>query len=504
MGPTYLKQRRCETAARSEAREHSRFPVNGEDGGRKNRPLRSTSLVAASYAGSDLPTGAPPNSETTMTPAPPSSARYTLFVLFLINFLNFFDRILPAIVAEPLRKEFQLDDTMLGLLGTAFILVYAIAGLPLGRLSDRVRRTRVIAAGVFTWSVMTAATAGAWNLASLFVARLGVGIGEASAAPAANSLIGDLYPPERRARAFGLFMLGLPVGSLACYALGGYVAQRYGWRAPFLLAALPGLLAAAMMLGLRDPVRGAKESYATDTLLAVDRPYRRVLAIPTLWWIIASGATINFAAYSVGNFLPALLSRFHHASMTEAGLASSIALGASGLIGLTVGGWFADRLHARFSRGRLLYGALSMLAAAPMLWLGLTRPAGDVLGTTAFIGIGWLLYFQYYVSVYSSIQDVVEPRLRATAMSVYFFFQYILGAGFGTTVTGLFSDQHAKALLVASGGDVMTEAFRAIGLQWALTQLVPLMFALTGIALCFAAWTSLRDAARVRSAAAAC
>ena len=285
-------------------------------------------MVAASYAGSDLPTGAPPNSETTMTPAPPSSARYTLFVLFLINFLNFFDRILPAIVAEPLRKEFQLDDTMLGLLGTAFILVYAIAGLPLGRLSDRVRRTRVIAAGVFTWSVMTAATAGAWNLASLFVARLGVGIGEASAAPAANSLIGDLYPPERRARAFGLFMLGLPVGSLACYALGGYVAQRYGWRAPFLLAALPGLLAAAMMLGLRDPVRGAKESYATDTLLAVDRPYRRVLAIPTLWWIIASGATINFAAYSVGNFLPALLSRFHHASMTEAGLASSIALGA--------------------------------------------------------------------------------------------------------------------------------------------------------------------------------
>lgn len=438
-----------------------------------------------------------------MTAPAQSSARYTLFVLFLINFLNFFDRILPAIVAEPLRKEFNLDDTMLGLIGTAFILVYAIAGLPLGRLSDRVRRTRVIAAGVFTWSLMTAATAGAWNLATLFVARLGVGIGEASAAPAANSLIGDLYPAERRARAFGLFMLGLPVGSLACYSLGGYLAQHYGWRTPFLVAAVPGLIVAAMMLAVRDPVRGSKESYVVDTAAVIDRPYRRVLGIPTLWWIIVSGATINFAAYSLGNFLPALLARFHHASIAQAGIASAIALGASGLVGLTLGGVIADRLHVRYRRGRLVYGAMAMLVAAPMLWLGLTRPAGDIVGTTAFIGLGWLMYFQYYVTVYSSIQDVVEPRLRATAMSVYFFFQYVLGAGFGTTVTGMFSDHHARSLLAAAGGDVMTDVFRALGLQWALTQLVPLMFVLTGIALCFAAWTSLRDGARVRAAAGA-
>jgi predicted MFS family arabinose efflux permease len=437
-------------------------------------------------------------SDSTTQPALPSAARYTLFVLFLINFLNFFDRILPAIVAEPLRREFHLDDTMLGLIGTAFILVYAIAGLPLGRLSDRVRRSRVIAAGVFTWSLMTAATAGAWNLASLFAARLGVGIGEASAAPAANSLIGDLFPAERRARAFGVFMLGLPVGSLACYALGGYLAQRYGWRAPFVVAAIPGLIVAAMMLGVRDPVRGAREAYAIDASAPVARPYRRVLAIPTLWWIIVSGATVNFAAYSLGNFLPALLARFHHASIAQAGVASALALGASGLIGLTAGGAVADRLHLRFARGRLLYGALAMLLAAPMLWLGLTRPAGDIVGTTAFIGIGWLLYFQYYVTVYPSIQDVVEPRLRATAMSVYFFFQYVLGAGFGTTITGLFSDRHANGLLAAAGGGDMTDALRARGLQWALTQLVPVMFALTGIALCFAARSLLRDAARVR------
>ena len=177
-----------------------------------------------------------------MKPLPPSSARYTLFVLFLINFLNFFDRNLPAITAEPLRREFGLNDTMLGLLATAFVLVYALAGLPLGRLSDRVQRSRVLAGGVFVWSLFTAAAGMAWNVATLLVSRIGVGIGEASCAPAANAIIGDLYESKKRARAIGLFMLGLPVGSLACFALGGYFTQVYGCRAMYLLAAVPGAI----------------------------------------------------------------------------------------------------------------------------------------------------------------------------------------------------------------------------------------------------------------------
>lgn len=438
-----------------------------------------------------------------MKPLPPSSARYTLFVLFLINFLNFFDRNLPAITAEPLRREFGLNDTMLGLLATAFVLVYALAGLPLGRLSDRVQRSRVLAGGVFVWSLFTAAAGMAWNVATLLVSRIGVGIGEASCAPAANAIIGDLYESKKRARAIGLFMLGLPVGSLACFALGGYFTQVYGWRAMYLLAAVPGLIVAVMAWRLRDPVRGAKEAVAVDADQVIDRPYRRVMAIPTLWWIIFSGATINFAAYSLGNFLPALLARFHGASITQAGISAAIALGATGLVGLVAGGWIADGLHTRFRRGRLIYGALAMLLSAPLLWIGLTRPAGDITGVTVFVGLGWMLYFQYYVSVYASIQDVVRPQLRATAMSVYFFFQYILGAAFGTTITGYFSDRHAAGLLAAAGGTEMTDAFRAIGLQWSLANLVPLMMALTGLALCFAAWRSLRDGERMRAELAA-
>jgi predicted MFS family arabinose efflux permease len=425
-----------------------------------------------------------------------TSATTTLVMLFLINFLNFFDRSIPAVVLEPIRAEFNLDDTMLGLLGTAFTLIYALAGLPLGRLADKMKRTHVLSAGVFVWSLMTAASGMAWNFVSFLLIRLGVGIGEASCAPASNSMIGDLYPSKQRARALGLFMLGLPLGNLACFSLVGYWAQQYGWRVPFLIAAVPGVVLSLAVLFLREPVRGSQESYRVDPALT-EKPYRRLLSIPTLWFIIFSGAAFNFAAYALGTFLPSLMVRYHHTNVAQAGMVAAIVLGATGLVGLTLGGWVADRLHQAFPRGRLMLGAVSMLVAAPLLWLGLTRPAGDVTGTTALLSAGWLLYFMYFVTVYASVQDVVAPRLRATAMSVYFFFQYILGAGFGTVVTGALSDWYARSALQAAGGGEMTAAFRALGLQQAMSVVVPLCMLVTGVALWFAARSFVADAARV-------
>ncbi|HEU4538897.1 MAG TPA: MFS transporter [Polyangiaceae bacterium] len=430
-----------------------------------------------------------------------AGVRYTLWLLFLINFLNFFDRTIPAVVLEPLRKEFALDDTALGLLGTSFTLVYALAGLPLGRLADRWRRTRVLAGGVFAWSLMTAASGVAWSFFSFFAIRLGVGVGEASCAPAANSMIGDMYPSRQRARALGLFMLGLPLGSLACFSLVGQLAQKYGWRTPFLLASAPGFVVALLILACREPARGSQEAYDVDPRGPPERPYRQVLAVPTLWWIILSGASVNFAAYALSTFLPALLVRYHHASVARAGGASAIVLGVSGLVGLSFGGWVADRLHGAFPRGRLLLGAYSLLLAAPLLWLGLGRPAGDVAGATALLAFGWLLYFMYFVTVYASVQDVVGPRLRATAMSVYFFFQYVLGAGFGTVVTGALSDHFAKRAMRAAGADQLTEAMRATGLQESLVLVIPLAILLTGVALWFAAGRFVADAARASAGA---
>lgn len=421
-------------------------------------------------------------------------AGYTLFVLFLINFLNFFDRALPGVVLEPLRKEFGLSDTMSGALGTAFILVYAIAGIPLGRLADRIRRGRILGAGVAAWSFFTALAAWVTSFPGLVISRLGVGIGEASCAPAANSLIGDLYPSHRRARALGLFMLGLPIGSLACFALGGWLAQQYGWRMPFLLAMVPGLIVAILAWRLPEPARGQQETRAAR--MEGGNPFLKILSIQTFWWIIISGAAINFAAYALNTFLPALLVRVHGLNLAQAGGISSLVLGATGLIGLTLGGVLADKLHQAFPRGRLLFGAAALLIAAPLLWLGLSQPKGAVTLLTVLLCSGWLLYFLYFVTVYPAIQDVVDARLRATAMAVYFFFQYVLGGAVGSLVVGALSDHYARAAMLAAGASETSPAFIAQGLQQSLSLGVPAAIAVTGFVLLLAAKSFVKDASR--------
>lgn len=421
-------------------------------------------------------------------------AGYTLFVLFLINFLNFFDRFLPGVVLEPIRKEFGLTDTMSGALGTAFILIYAVAGIPLGRLADRMQRTRILGVGVAAWSLATAASGMVSNFMGLLFARLAVGVGEATCAPAGNSMIGDLYPSHRRARALGLFMLGLPLGSLACFALGGWIAQHYGWRAAFFIAAAPGLIVAVMAWRLVEPVRGTQDKAASAPLAG--NAFKQILSIETVWWIIASGAAINFAAYSLNSFLPALLVRLHGLNLAQAGVVSSLVLGATGLVGLTLGGVLADKLHQRHPRGRLLLGAIALLVAAPLLWLGLNQAPGAVLALGLLVGTGWLLYFLYYVTVYAALQDVVDARLRATAMAVYFFFQYVLGGAVGSLVTGAMSDHYAKAAMQAAKATEMAPAFIAQGLQQSLALGVPLAIAVTGLAVLMASRSFVKDVAR--------
>ncbi len=177
-----------------------------------------------------------------------------LALLFLANLLNFFDRTIPAILNEPIRLEWGLNDFQLGIIAAAFTVIYAIAGLPLGRLADRGSRRKVIGWGVALWSAFTAANAFAWSFGSFLVARMGVGVGEASYAPASSSLIGDLFPAERRSRALGIFMLGLPVGLMAAFFTVGPLVAAFGdWRAPFVVAAVPGFVVAALFFLIREP-----------------------------------------------------------------------------------------------------------------------------------------------------------------------------------------------------------------------------------------------------------
>ena len=155
--------------------------------------------------------------------------------------MNFFDRQIGGALAEPIRKEWNLSDGALGALGTAFTLLYAFVGIPLGRLSDRSSRKRILSVAVLVWSALTSLSAVTRSFWQMFATRLGVGVGEAACAPAATSLIGDLYPPARRARALSIFMLGLPIGIALSYLVSSFVAHTWGWRAAFFVAGIPGV-----------------------------------------------------------------------------------------------------------------------------------------------------------------------------------------------------------------------------------------------------------------------
>jgi len=422
-----------------------------------------------------------------------------LFFLFFINLLNFVDRTIPAVVMEPIRKEFDLNDSQLGLLGTVFTLVYAFAGLPLGLLADRWYRKYVLIGGVTIWSAFTALSGMASSFTSFLWIRLGVGVGEASCAPAAVSMIADMFPKEKRGRAMGIFMLGLPLGVLVSFLVIGKIAAVTGsWRTPFIVAALPGFLMAIVFIFVREPVRGAQESYATLKDQVVEQPFKKVLAIKTIWWISFSGVALNMASYGTIFFFKAMLERYYHQEPLAAGKISGVVLGFAGIIAMTAGAYLADVAQKRSANGRLKLGTYCLLVSGFLVLLALLQPPGSgMLLFTLLYGSGWALFYMYYASIYTAVQDVVEPRLRATAMSIYFAAQYLLGAAFGSLLVGGLSDMFTKKAMLAANATVLTDEFRGIGLHTAMYS-VPVMLLVTGLMMWGASRTYLVDVEKVK------
>jgi predicted MFS family arabinose efflux permease len=409
-------------------------------------------------------------------------ARYALFVLFAINMMNFFDRQIIASVSQPIIKEWGLTDTQMGKIGFAFIIIYAVVGLPFGVWADRGSRPKLLAFAVTVWSLFTAASGMAWSYGSMFLARMGVGVGEAGCSPAGNSLIGDLYPASKRGKAIAIFMLGLPIGIFLSNMFSGVIAKAYGWRTTFLMATIPGLLLAALALKIKEPMRGASEAAPSDghtrSLGEFILRYLRVLATPTMWWIILSGALHNFNAYTVNSFIPLYLGRHHGLDIRDANLIAAVVLGAVGVVGLIVGGWMADWSRKRGPRGRMVVAAMALLISTPCVYLAIEQPKGSLINFMGLMGFGWMLIYVYYVTVYPAILDVVEPSLRGSAMALYFFGMYFLGGAYGTWITGALSDHFAREAMLAAGASTL-EPFRAIGLQKAFYAVPLVSLALT-------------------------
>ena len=427
---------------------------------------------------------------------------WALMVLFAINMMNFFDRQILGAVGEQIRHEWSLSDTALGVLGTAFTVLYALVGLPLGRLADTQSRTQILSVGVFVWSLLTAASGACTSFAQLFVVRLGVGLGEASCAPAASSLIGDMYPASKRSNALSVFMLGLPIGIALSFLVGGYIAKNYGWQQAFFVAAIPGFLCAVAAWFLREPLRGASETHAIGAAKREGSPIKLVLSIPSIWPIVASGALHNFNMYAIGAFIAPLIIRYHKVDIAEAGYYSMVIYGFSGIPGLIFGGMLADRLTKRWAGGRMVLSAVMFFIAVPLSYLALQAAPGEKMAFAVPLGLAVAAMYVYYSTTYSTIQDLVEPSLRGMAMAVYFCAMYLFGASLGPILMGMLSDHYTLAAAAAAGVTATTpaalEPFKGGGLHTAMFVIPILNLALTGCML-IAAKTVPRDIAKMQA-----
>lgn len=431
-----------------------------------------------------------------------SAVWYALFVLFAINTMNFFDRQILGAVGEPIRKEFGLSDASLGALGTAFTILYAFVGIPFGRLADRIGRKKILSIGVFVWSLLTVGSGLANNFWQIFALRLGVGVGEASCAPAASSLIGDLFPASWRAKALAIFMLGLPVGVALSFAVSGTIAKEYGWRAAFFVAGIPGILCAIAVLFIKEPTRGAAETHLIGGQKRSGSPYKLILASPTMRWLILSGAVHNFNMYAIGAFITPFLMRYHGADIQQANLISMLVYGVMGAPGLLIGGFVGDAMLKKRRDGRMLLATAAIALSIPLLYFALNQPRGAMTWFLILMGAGVAVIYFYYSTVYSTIQDIVEPGLRGTAMSIYFLAMYVLGASIGPYATGILSDFFTKrAAQIAGISDVSQtalEPFRAEGLHTAM-YLIPILSVVLTLILFAASRTVTKDIEKIQS-----
>ncbi|MGI9054675.1 MAG: spinster family MFS transporter [Pyrinomonadaceae bacterium] len=430
------------------------------------------------------------------------AAYYALAVLFVINALNFFDRQIIGAVGEPIRVEFGLSDSALGALNTAFTLLYAFVGLPLGKLADKYSRKKILAVGVFVWSLMTAASGLARNFWQIFALRLGVGAGDATCAPAAGSLTDDLFPSDKRGKAMSIFMLGLPVGLALSFAVSGAVAKEYGWRAAFFVAGLPGLLCVLLVLFIREPKRGAVETIDVGGKKREGSTVKLILKSPTMIWLILSGALHNFNMYALGGFITPYLMRHHDLDIAQANYVATIIYGLLSAPGLLLGGFIGDWAKRKRADGALLIATFAILLSIPFYFFSIGIAAGEYVTFAALIGTSVALMYFYYSIVYATIADVTEPASRGTAMAVYFLAMYLLGASLGPYIIGLISDHFTTQAAIAAGITEFTaktlEPFRGAGLRSAM-YLVPILSTALMLVLFAASRTVKKDVEKIQN-----
>jgi MFS family permease len=385
-----------------------------------------------------------------------------LALLVSVGIAGWVDRNLLAALLQSIKLELTLSDTELGLLGgAAFGVFYATLGLPVAWLADRFERRSLIAVSVGLWSLMTAACGLASGFAGLFLARIGVGVGEAGGSPPSQSLVSDYFAAERRARAFGVLYLQIPLGFVVGYGLGGWLDGLVGWRLTFLLVGSPGLaLALLVRLTLREPPRGHTDvardpDVQTPSLAAAIRFF---VTHPALRYLPLAGAAHGIGAFAAALWLPAYFVRTFAVTGATAGAWLALAYGCGGVLGVLCGGQIADALVRTTHDARWYAWACSLAIAATLPCTALVYLAETPSVAVAALVVATLLGHLFLAPVAALLQNLAGVRRRARVAAFYLFLVNLVSMTVGPTAVGFASDRFAASL----GNDALRYALLVI------------------------------------------
>jgi MFS family permease len=369
---------------------------------------------------------------------PPVRRYYVLALLTTVYALNFLDRTIFNVLIEPIKKEFTLSDTTMGLLaGFGFVLFYSLLGIPIARVADRLSRRNIVALAFAFWSAMTFLCGMASSVATLAVARVGVGIGESAGTPASQSMIADLFDKNERPRALGIYAIGTYLGVFLGYFIGGYINQHYGWRTAFFSAGLPGIaLAAILWLTIAEPKRSANAEIFTPEPIG---PTLGFLASQRSFVIVLVGFCLTtYTNYATAAWIPPFMARVHHLSSAEIGTYAGTFKGLFGMAGTLVGGLLVAQISRRDDRWKLWAPAITSGLAGPAFALCMLTP--DFATMIAALAATSFLVGFHLGPIFAIAQTVARPSMRALASAIILLTATCFGQGVGPLAVGMIND----------------------------------------------------------------
>lgn len=412
-----------------------------------------------------------------MTPQSPVSLPgrgLMMTMLVIVYTLNFIDRQIIGILAEPIKLELGLSDAELGWMGgTAFALFYTLLAIPIAMLADRRNRSWIITIGLTLWSLATAVCGMAQNFWQLFLARMSVGVGEAAGVAPAYSLISDYYPPERRSRALAIFSLGIPLGSAFGVLFGGLIAANIDWRYAFLIIGFAGVVFAPVFKWIvRDPGHGRFDEAPRCAAPPLGLVFRTIASKPAFWLLGFGAGTASLVSYGLAFWIPSFLARSYGLELEERSWLFAAILLVGGAAGIWFGGVAGDRLGNVHPRGYALVPAVAFAVTLPAYLLAFST---ESLVTSSLIfllptalGLTWL------GPVVTAVTRLVPAEMRATAAALFLFINNLIGLGAGTTVIGAISDR----LTPVYGDEALRYSAMATTTLYALAALLMLLAAL--------------------------